>query len=280
MPYLSIRHQSRIIVLQSLYEWDFDETKNPLDILNRNVNTSGYKVDDEFCQKLLSGVTDKMKDIDELIKKTAPEWPLEQVAVIDRSVLRIGIFELLFDNEVPPKAVINEAVELGKSFGGENSGKFVNGVLGTIYRNSAKYAEEEMVTSSGGIVYRLDENKTIYFLAIKNIYNKWTFPKGKVEEGETWQEAAIREVKEETGIESVDIQGEIGDIKFTDKSDTEPIKKTVHFFLMRTEQRETKKNDVKEHINDVAWMTEEKLRQNLDYPNLVELLDKAKEMME
>jgi N utilization substance protein B len=76
-----------------------------------------------------------MKDIDEVIVKTAPEWPLEQITIIDRNILRIGIYELNFAKEVPPKVAINEAVELGKAFGGESSGKFVNGVLGTLYKD-------------------------------------------------------------------------------------------------------------------------------------------------
>ncbi len=277
MPYLSIRHQSRIIVLQSLYEWDFDDAKNLEEIMERNTQTSGYKVDAEFCQKMIKGIKEKSEGIDGYIRKTAPEWPIEQIAAIDRAVLRIGIFELIFDQEVPPKAVINEAVELGKTFGGENSGKFINGVLGTIYRASSRYETEDTIISAGGIVYRVEDGIT-YFLAVRNMHNKWTFPKGKVEEEETWQEAAKREIEEETGVKDLDIVSEVGEIKFTDKSDTSPIKKNVHFYLARTTQKDiTAKNDA--HTDSVAWMTEEELRQKLDYPNLINLLDKAKEMM-
>ena len=199
MSHLSIRHQSRMVTLQSLYEWDFDKENNVDAVLQRNIKTSGFRVDEEFCHKIANGIVEKVSEINELIKKTAPEWPLEQIATIDRSILRIGIYELIYDSDVPPKAVINEAVELGKEFGGENSGKFINGVLGTIYRASTKYEEENLVISAGGIIYRIEGDKT-YFLAVKNPYDKWTFPKGKVEEGETWQEAAVREIQEETGI--------------------------------------------------------------------------------
>lgn len=273
MPHLSIRHQSRMVVLQTLYEWDFDEERNIEEILERNIVQSGFKVDEEFCQKIIKGIVPKIKEIDDLIKKTAPEWPLEQIATIDRCILRMGIFELIFDNEVPPKAAINEAVELGKEFGGENTGKFVNGVLGTIYRNSDRYESEDITISAGGIIYRMDGN-TPLFLAVKNVYDKWTFPKGKVEEGETWQEAAVREIREETGIEEAEILGEVGEIKFTDKSGDEPLKKNVHFYLVKTNQTQTKVSEGT-HIKEIKWMTEEEIKKSLDYPNLIDLIDKA-----
>ncbi|MDD5731867.1 MAG: transcription antitermination factor NusB, partial [Patescibacteria group bacterium] len=123
MPHLSIRHQSRMVALQTLYEWDFDEEKNVSEILQRNIDNSGLKVEIPFCEKLVKGVADNVDAINAKIRETAPEWPIEQIDGFDRSILRIGIYELLFDKEVPPKAVINEAVELGKEFGGENSGK-------------------------------------------------------------------------------------------------------------------------------------------------------------
>lgn len=133
------RHLSRSIALQSLYEWDFwgrDEVKLK-QAVEKDIREFGPGIEDEnFVRSLVNGVVERVKEIDDLIARCAPEWPLDQVSVVDRNVLRIGIFELLWGNrdEVPPKVAINEAIELGKNFGGENSGKFVNGVLGTIYR--------------------------------------------------------------------------------------------------------------------------------------------------
>ncbi len=101
------------------------------------------KKDKEFVFVLDEGAILNIKEIDEVIKVAAPEWPINQIAAIDRTVLRLGIFEMLYLKEIPPKVAINEAIELSKAFGGENSGKFVNGVLGTIYRNSDIYIEEE-----------------------------------------------------------------------------------------------------------------------------------------
>ena len=142
------RHLSRSIVLQTLYQWDFNGGKetNIEELLKHNIEEFGPGIEeDQFVKELISGILENQKKIDEIIVKTAPEWPLEQINLIDRNVLRIGIYELLFGKreEVPPKVAINEAIELAKSFGGETSGKFVNGVLGTIYRAIGEPGKEE-----------------------------------------------------------------------------------------------------------------------------------------
>ena len=122
--------------MQSLYEWDFNDRVRPLaEIAEFNVKQFAPGMDDPaFVFDLIKGVQEKISEIDGIITKTAPEWPIEQITVIDRNILRIGIFELIFAKQVPPKVAINEAVELGKAFGGESSGKFINGVLGTLYK--------------------------------------------------------------------------------------------------------------------------------------------------
>jgi len=129
--------------LQNLFAWDFnkEEQKDIKEIVSYNVLNFGqglYKTD--FIYDLTNGILNKIKDLDEIIKKAAPEWPIEQIAMIDRNVLRIGLYELLFsaEKEVPPKVAINEAIELAKTFGGDASGKFVNGVLGTVYKEVKK----------------------------------------------------------------------------------------------------------------------------------------------
>lgn len=131
------RHLSRTIAMQSLYEWDFNDRVRPLlEITEYNVKQFAPGLDDPaFIFDLIKGVTQHLDEIDKIITETAPEWPLDQITVVDRNILRLGIYELLFAHEVPPKVAINEAVELGKAFGGESSGKFVNGVLGTLYKS-------------------------------------------------------------------------------------------------------------------------------------------------
>ena len=138
------RHFSRIQTVQALYEWDFRKDEDPKDILQRNIQESGAKdVDLEFVKKILAGVTSQVGEIDKIIAGAAPEWPLEQIATIDKTILRLAIFELLYSDDVPPKVAIDEAVELAKSFGGDNSSKFINGVLGAVFRKSDKYNAEE-----------------------------------------------------------------------------------------------------------------------------------------
>ena len=139
---MASRHLSRSIAMQSLYEWDFLDKKSDLEkIIERNIEEFGPGLEDKsFTWQLVTGVVANLKEIDEIIAKAAPQWPLEQISIIDRNVLRIGIYELLYGDKaaVPPKVAINEAIELAKSFGGENSGKFINGVLGTVYKEIEK----------------------------------------------------------------------------------------------------------------------------------------------
>jgi transcription antitermination protein NusB len=130
------RHLLRTVALQALFEWDFNTQQGDIkDITERAVAEFAPGASDaDFAVELVSGVVDHMSELDEIIVKTAPEWPIAQITVIDRNVLRLGIYELQFSKKIPPKVAINEAVEMGKRFGGESSGKFVNGVLGTLYK--------------------------------------------------------------------------------------------------------------------------------------------------
>jgi N utilization substance protein B len=130
--------------MQSLYELANRGGVDLSSIVERNIAQHDFEDNNkDFMRKIATGVVGHLEEIDKIIAIAAPEWPLSQIAQVDLSILRLAMFELLFDDEVPPKAVINEAVELGKAFGGENTSKFVNGVLGTVYRNSAKYQPEE-----------------------------------------------------------------------------------------------------------------------------------------
>jgi transcription antitermination protein NusB len=143
---MASRHLSRSIVLQSLYEWDFyNREKDLKEIIERNLRDFGPGLDGAFVFELTVGILKNLKEIDEMIVKTAPHWPLDQMSIVDRNVLRIGIYELLFGDKkaVPPKVAINEAIELAKGFGGENSGKFVNGVLGTVYKISQEVEKQK-----------------------------------------------------------------------------------------------------------------------------------------
>lgn len=142
---MATRHLARTIVLQSLYEWDFYHHKQDLvTIVERNLNEFGPGIDEpDFVWRIVKGVIEHISEIDGIIVKVAPEWPLEQIAIIDRNILRIGLYELLYANkeEIPPKVAINEAIEMAKNYGGQNSSKFANGVLGTVYKQMVSTEE-------------------------------------------------------------------------------------------------------------------------------------------
>jgi len=150
---MSSRHLARSLAVQSLYEWDFYHSLYPketleeieaqgkrvelVSLVEKNIEAvDASRVDLPFLHKLVEAVQTRLPEIDEIIKRAAPKWPISQITLVDRNVLRVGIYELFFADyqEVPPKVAINEAIEIAKKFGGSSSGKFVNGVLGTIYK--------------------------------------------------------------------------------------------------------------------------------------------------
>lgn len=146
----SNRHLGRIIALQTLYEQEFRTECQDKDfdlgtVLTRNIHRYRDMVEDQaFIEDLVQGVHTRVAELDAILQPIAPEWPIDQIARMDRIVLRIGAYELLFGKGVPPKVVINEAVELAKSFGGENSSKFINGVLGTVLREHTDAPEKDV----------------------------------------------------------------------------------------------------------------------------------------
>lgn len=145
---MASRHLSRSVAMQSLYEWDFKGKKNEMlsEIIEHNIKEFAPGIEEtQFIKDLVDGTLSKIKEIDKIIEKAAPQWPINQIAMVDKAVLRLGIYELLFGkrDEVPPKVAINEAIELAKSFGGDASGKFVNGVLGTIYREIGEPGKDD-----------------------------------------------------------------------------------------------------------------------------------------
>ncbi|MFA7314889.1 MAG: transcription antitermination factor NusB [Candidatus Magasanikbacteria bacterium] len=137
---MSKRHLARAIIMQVLYQWDFkgNPTSAIPAIIEQNMSEFGMGLEDtkDFIEKTVNDIIDKQKKIDKLIKKIAPHWPLEQMSLVDKNILRLGVYELEYNNqEIPPKVAINEAIELAKTYGGPNSGKFINGILGAMYKN-------------------------------------------------------------------------------------------------------------------------------------------------
>ncbi len=148
---MSNRHLARTIAMQSLYQWDFlgqDDTKLPEVIAFNRAEFAPEFDDGGFVQNLVDGVMKNRPAIDEIITHFAPDWPLETITIIDRNILRLGTYELKFSESVPSKVAINEAIELAKSFGGDASGRFVNGVLGAIYKDMVAKGEGKEIDQS------------------------------------------------------------------------------------------------------------------------------------
>lgn len=245
------RHLSRSIVLQSLFEWDLNNIEKSAvhEALTRNVEEfAPNKSDTPFMEKLLDGVLQKQSELDLIIEKAAPEWPIDRIAPVDRNILRLGLFELLFSDrkEVPAKVAINEAIELAKQFGGENSSRFVNGVLGAVYKEIGEPGKEEMSRSkkkkdvpyeqmeierlAGAVVYAMHEG-TMYLALVHDIFGHWTLSKGRIEEGETIEDGAKREVKEEIGV-AMEIEAELGKNEYiATHPEKGKIRKQVSYFL-------------------------------------------------
>lgn len=210
------RHLARSIVLQTLFEWDTASTKEkePSIILSRNAaEFGGDDTDHSFMERLLSGVLAKKDDIDLIIGKAAPEWPLDRIAPIDRNILRIGLYELLFSDrtQVPAKVAINEAIELAKTFGGDSSGRFINGVLGAIYKElgepgkneqgKKKIKKEELpVEKMGGAIVYAKHNGQYYLALVHDVFGRWTLSKGHIGEDATPEIGVTRIIKEELGL--------------------------------------------------------------------------------
>ena len=138
---MSNRHLARTIAMQTLFSWDFNgkQEKDLNDLIEQNFKQFAPKFNDYgFVKCIINGVIKHKTEIDGYITKYATEWPLDQITIVDRNILRIGVYELIFDQDIPSKVAINEAIEIAKTFGGESSGKFVNGVLGAIYKDVAE----------------------------------------------------------------------------------------------------------------------------------------------
>lgn len=286
------RHLSRSIVLQTLFEWDQnaiskDDTES---VLNRNVEEfARNKSDQPFMARLLDGIISKQKELDLVIEKAAPEWPIDRISPIDRNILRLGLYELLFSDrsEVPAKVAINEAIELAKQFGGENSGRFVNGVLGAVYKELGEPGKEEItkkkkdvpfekmpiVRLAGAVVYSIEDGQ-MYLALVHDIFGHWTLSKSRVGENETNEEGATRALKEEAGLD-IKIETQLGSNEYVaNKPEVGKHRKQVTYFLANapyTELRMEKKGG----LDDAKWFKVSEILDLNFYEDILPIVTKA-----
>lgn len=297
--------------MQTLFEWDFNRLSREAValVLKRNVEEfAPGTTDNTFPAKLTAGVMEKKDTLDEIITKAAPEWPLEKIACVDRNILRLGLFELLFVDrkEVPAKVAINEAIELAKSFGSESSGKFVNGVLGTVYKELGEPGKDEKTDKdkhrragknnvkdftneelsgmplqelAGGVVYCIDHGN-VYLAMVHDIFGYWTLSKGKLAQdmGETIENAAKRKIKEELGV-FAEVEERLGDNEYVaNDPETGQLRKRVVYFLLKLPKKvplEANSNG----LDDSRWFPLEELGELSMYDDLVPIITKAVELL-
>jgi transcription antitermination protein NusB len=270
------RHLARSVVLQVLFERDSSGGKMTAeDVQSRIVDYAkefGARDSDmPFMKELLQTAIAKQKEIDEVIKGAAPEWPIEKIAAVDRNILRLGLAELLYADktQVPEKVAINEAIELAKTFGGSSSSRFVNGVLGAVYLElgepgkadgksrkkegspSGRMSLEELI---GAVVYARDGGE-VYLALVHDIFGHWTLSKGKLLPDEKHKDGVIRKVKDEIGLD-VAVEDQLGENEYiaNDSSNGKNGKKRRHatYFLARGEFKDlhTKKEG---GLDDAQW---------------------------
>ncbi len=257
----------------------------------RNANEFAPGLGDfSFMENLLNGVLEKRKDIDLIIEKAAPDWPIDKISVMDRNILRLGLFELLFADrkQVPPKVAINEAIELSKAFGGETSSKFVNGVLGAVYKELGEPGKEEtskdkknkgegapvLLENLGGAVVYAREGEEIYLALVHDVFGRWTLSKGKIEAGKEIEAGIIEGIHDELGLDVI-LKEKLGENEYIayhpEKGKT---KKHVVYYLAESEFKDIVREQ-KGGLDDARWF---KLKDILDlnfYNDILPLVTKA-----
>ncbi len=291
------RHLSRSLALQSLYEWDFNHRDNTdiAAIITRNQREFAEgQTDERFAQALVRGVLAKQSELDTIIAKAAPDWPLEKISVMDRNILRIGLYELLFADraEVPAKVAINEAIELAKAYGGETSGRFVNGVVGAVYKEIGEPGKEEVSkrpmgagTSDvkkeiptqhlgGAVVYARDGDE-VYLALVHDVFGHWTLSKGSIAVGERVEDGTVRGIREELGLTDVTIKEKLDENTYTAYNpESGKKKKHVTYFLLESPFTDLKLEE-KGGLDDAQWF---KLKDILDlnfYNDILPIVTKA-----
>ncbi len=296
---MSTRHIARTLALQTLFELDVRDNlsfslEQATPIILRNTEEFGEGIKDtSFTKSIVGNALSRRITIDDIITRAAPDWPLDKIGIVDRNILRIGLSELLFGDrsQVPPKVAIDEAIELAKAFGGETSGRFVNGVLGAIYKEMGEPEKAQTTKTkkdymdlgkrellAGAVVYSSHENK-IYIGLVHDVFGYWTLPKGKIEGNENEEQGAAREIHEEIGIE-VKIIEKIGENEYiANKPEQGKVVKHVSYFLASADYKPLtlEHKEYKGGLDDARWFESNEVATLRTYDDIKPLLQKALE---
>lgn len=305
---MSNRHIARSVVVQTLFEGDMQgwievpsEHKEDFEnSLERNTEefALGGKLKD-FSSDLLQLTLAKRGTLDEIITKAAPEWPLEKIANVDRNILRLGLAELLYGDrtQVPPKVAIDEAIELAKNFGGETSGKFVNGVLGAIYKEMGepgkfeKRKDKEVTEKKtedisllpierlgGAVVYAKNNDGAVYFALVHDIFGKWTLSKGHLEDGLDVVDATVTRVREELGL-PITIEEKLGENEYVAVNlEKKRVRKQVTYYIAQAPFQEIQFAN-EGGLDDAKWFPIQEIIELPLYPDLMPILSKAAQII-
>ena len=291
------RHLSRSIALQSLFEWDFLGHTDPgqlREITERNIAEFAPGLEDaSFVFRLVDEVASRRQKLDLILSKAAPDWPVAQIAIVDRNVLRLGLSELLFADkkEVPSRVAINEAIELAKTFGGENSARFVNGVLGAVYRELGEPGKDEPPAKRsrlkdvsvdslpvehlvGAVVYTRERGR-VFLALLHDIFGYWTLSKGHLQPDENQPAGLSRVVRGELNL-TVTAEKELGKNEYLASDVVKgKIRKEVTYFLARAARKTKLTPAASGGLDNAGWFTPQEVVNLRMYDDIVPLLTKA-----
>ena len=291
------RHLSRSLAMQALCEWDvrnYDAEQLSAVVKRVAGEFAPGLAEDAFALSLAQGVAKHKDKLDHIIEKAAPDWPLPQIAVVDRNILRLGLYELLFvdKTEVPARVAINESIELAKTFGGEGSGRFVNGVLGAVYKEMGESGKDDVPAKKrrpkdipyeqmpieklgGAVVYAHNENG-VELALVHDIFGYWTLSKGHIKPDEDTEAGARREIKEELNLD-IKVKSPLGQNEYI-ASDPEngKIRKQVTYFLAEAQNpRDLKLGQEKGGLSDAKWFPLAAIGDLKMYDDILPIVTKA-----
>jgi len=285
---MSNRHISRQVVMQTMYELDTNNAFNiPQEdlkvMLERNIEEfATEKLDKSFAVELLKETVSRLSVIDEVLTKSAPEWPIEKISIVDRNIIRVGLCELIFGQEkVPPKVAIDEAIELAKEYGGDSSSKFINGVLGAVYKELGEPDKDSHTKvkvsekKSGCLIYAMDENNNLNLLFVHDVFGRWTLPKSDMLDNVSLN--LVKEVKKNIDLD-IKIIDDICNVEYIAHNPAKGrVYKDVHYYLASSNFVPVSFSEAIKGLDDVKWWKEEDLNSMTTYEDLKEVFSKGLE---